>query len=316
MEMNKYVSEQLKVLSTLYEGEGDRYRAMAYGRAAKSVSQLPEPIQSLTNYRVIHGVGESIAGKITELVMTGSCQVLEKMKKKCPPLTITQFRSMHGIGPRGAVHIWKVYGVATLDDLGKAIEEGKVNDLELVKKFKVATAKTARLPLETMQKAVEPVLEKIREIDFVSKAEIAGSIRRQRPAIRDVDIVVGCSERNRLRVIAGLRQALPNAGKGEVKVRGEIRVAGHVRQIDVSVTSLSSWGACMMYLTGSKEHNVLMRVKAKQMGYTLNEYGIWKGEELVASKTEAEIYEALGLKYMEPSEREQWNMTGTERWES
>lgn len=306
MEMNEIVSKRLGELSWLYDTKDERYRAMAYGRASASVKRLQEPIEKLPDVTSIEGIGKSIKESIVEIMATGTCKRLETLKASSPPITVAEFEEMHGIGPKSAIQIWKQYGIGTMDALGKLIEEGKVDE-DLTKKYRDAQAEK-RVPLEAMLSALAPVLKKMKRVPQISRVEVAGSIRRGSARVKDADVVVCCKDEDRQKVFKAVQGTLGNPSDGSVKVGGEIQVDGWIRRVDVSITNDEAWGACLMYLTGSKEHNVLMRVLAKKTKMTLNEYGLFVKEtqELIAGATELDIYEALGVPYFEPKERESW----------
>ena len=311
MTANEQLSAKLKEVSFLYDASGDRYRAMAYGRAAKNVGNHPDRVSELSDPTVIVGVGPSISGTIKELVATGTCKRLEKLRNEeanKAPATVMEFEELNGVGPKTALWIWNTYHVGTLKALGALIKEGGVKD-KIVEAYE-QLKKVRRVPHAMMMRAVSPLLTAMGSVEGVQWVSVAGSLRRGKDRVRDVDVVVCCRDEDRATVIRGIRAVLENPGKGRVKVAGNIEVEGMLRHVDVSITNEEAWGACLLYLTGSKEHNVMMRSMAKEKGYTLNEYGLWRGDVCLASKTESSIYEALGMVYLKPEEREAWILRG------
>lgn len=306
--VNALVSSKLKALSFVYESQGDRYRAMAYARAAKTVATYKDAITKLADVRELPGVGDSIGEKIVEIVATGTCALLKKFEaeRNSVPASVEEMQAMKGVGPKTAIRLWKQYGVASMTELGNAIKDGKVTEPLVIEAFNEALVSVQRLPREDVVSAVAPLYDAIKAIEEVRNVEVAGSIRRGIPMVGDVDIVVCCTDANRPAVLAKLRELLTEPGQGKTKLAGQVLVKGLKRSVDISLTNEGSWGACLMYLTGSKEHNVMLRMFAKERGWLLNEYGLWYGEQKMAGATEAGIYEALGMSYLEPNEREGW----------
>lgn len=306
--VNALVSSKLKALSWVYESRGDRYRAMAYARAAKTVATYKEEITKLPDVRELPGVGDSIGEKIVEIVATGTCALLKKfeLERKNIPPGVDELQAMKGVGPKTAIRLWKTYEVTSMSSLGTAIKDGKVTEPLIIEAFNEAMVSVQRLPREDVVAAVDPLYSAIQAIPQVTHVEVAGSIRRGIPMVGDVDIVVCCRDEDRPAVLEKLRAMLTEPGHGKTKLAGQVIVKGLKRSIDISLTNEESWGACLMYLTGSKEHNVMLRMFAKERGWLLNEYGLWYGDKKMAGATEAGIYEALGMSYLEPKEREGW----------
>lgn len=308
IEINQTVSKKLRALSFAYETMGDRYRAMSFGRAATKVAAYDEAVDEMNDVKKIEGVGKSTEEVIKEVLATGTCMRLEKLKKVSAPPSISEFAKMRGVGPKGALRIFKVYGIETMKELGELIQQGEMPEGDIVVAYEEAAKRVERLSRAEVLEAALPLLKKTEQIPDVYRASLAGSLRRGVLWVKDVDIVICVDDDDREVVIESVRNVLGITGKGRVKLAGEISVGEHKRHVDVSLTSPETWGATLLYLTGSKDHNVLLRSVAKEKGFTLNEYGIWRGDECVVSKTEKEIYEVLGLSYMKPSEREVWRL--------
>lgn len=308
--LNAEVSAKLKALSLVYESKGDRWRAIAYAKAAKSVAGSKESIDKLEDPKTLTGVGPSIGEKIKEIVATGTCEVLRKFEaeRAAVPAGVDEFQVMKGVGPKTALRIWKTYDVKSMNELGALIEAGRMPEQFVVDSYREALTTVQRLPREDVVVAIAPLYEALQALPGVLKVEVAGSIRRQVPMVGDVDFVVCCEDVNRPAVIESVRELLTEPGHGKSKLAGSVSVNGVKRQVDVSLTNPSSWGACLMYLTGSKDHNVMLRQFAKTRGWLLNEYGLWDSEMKIAGETEDGIYRSLGMEYLEPPEREGWNV--------
>lgn len=309
---NTEIAKVLEEMSRLYSIEGDKARSIAYSKAASMVGQWPTELSTLASLPKIPGVGESIGEKLIEILETGTCKRLEKMRSTTdvPAKAVEEFTKLAGVGVKGAQEIWKKYKIETLEQMGDMIERCELKDPVLIKSFKDLAKKSDRVPWPMVRDVMEPLLTRLREVPGVLNVVPAGSYRRGRDTVRDVDIVVVCEDANRKQVMEAVRTSIQRPGGGEVKVSGEVDILGKPRHVDVSITNPGSFGACWMYLSGSKEHNVLVRSLAKKKGYTLNEYGLWKpmGDKnvLEAGKTEEEIYSALGLPFIPPELREEW----------
>jgi len=313
------VSKVLLELADYSEIEDDQpYRARAYRKAAQSIEATPEPIEGLWREKRLQdlpGVGENIEKKIDEILRTGKLTTLEKIKARIP-VDVSSLTKIEGIGPKTVELLYSQLRVKNIDDLEAAVKAGKLHDFRglgvksdatLLERIHAARSQSNRVLLAQAIVLSERIEKTLREIPGVSRFTFAGSFRRMRDTIGDFDIIIETDEP---------REAIQFFTKNEDEIR-EVLSAGDTKasvklqnnnfQVDVRVISKKSWGAALLYFTGSKAHNIELRTIAIKKGYRLNEYGLFQASDdsvLVAGSTEQEIYSALGMEYIEPELRE------------
>lgn len=319
--VNKELAEIFDELSAIYrfKGEKHRFRVVAYQKAANVLGQLSEDIR---NYMIddeleeIPGIGESIAEKIREYVKTGKIKKYEKLKKEIPADFI-DLLDVKGLGPQTLKTIWKELKIETREELIKALEDGRVEALE---GFKAKSVQNMLEGLKEQEKADERILlsEAIEIAEWITeqlssqpglvKAQVAGSIRRGRETIGDIDLLVSADPKKRDNIInffTGLDGVQKVIAKGETKVSVVINQAH--RQVDMRIINKEEWGAALLYFTGSKDHNIHLRKIAKDRDLKINEYGLFETngkEKRIAGETEESIYKKLGLSWIPPELRE------------
>ncbi|MDA4114645.1 MAG: DNA polymerase/3'-5' exonuclease PolX [Thaumarchaeota archaeon] len=306
---NKDVAELLEKLSLLSEASGeDRFKAIAYRRPANSIKNLSEDIDEIRKrgeLTQIQYVGEGIAKKIDEYLRTGKLEFLDRLEKKVPEGTV-ELMEVSGIGPRTAYKLSKEYGVKSIAQLRADLGAGKLTDalgetmakrlLESVEKMK--TGQSRMLLVEAIYLSRDLVGY------FTShglKVDVAGSLRRGRSTIGDLDIL--CTDKEGAELLVGF------PGVDRVIEKGPTRTSVFLKngvQVDVRVLGKEEYGAALLYFTGSKEHNIVLRNLSIEKGWKLNEYELSdvKTGKRIAGKTETEIYQKLGLAYIPPELRE------------
>jgi len=306
---NHDVAELLEKLSVLSEAAGeDRFKAIAYRRASTSVKNLSEDIEQVWKrgeLEQIQYVGEGIAKKIDEYLRTGRLEFMEKLEKKVPPGAV-ELMQVSGIGPRTAYKLSKDYGVRNVQQLKDGLVSGELTPavgaviakrlLESVDKMK---------PGQTRMLLVEAVyLAKDLEGYFSSKGvkvQPAGSLRRGKQTIGDLDLLSSDKRASKLLVdYPGVDRVIESGStKTSVFLKNGV-------QVDTRVIKKDEYGAALLYFTGSKEHNILLRSLSIEKGWKLNEYGLLetKTGRRLAGKTEKEVYLTLGLEYIPPELRE------------
>ncbi len=307
---------ELGKLTILDEGSPQSFRARAYENAVLELKGYRGDIAALTVKELVEldGVGKSTAQKIREYFDSGKIDKLEKLREKYPPEYV-QLSKIPGLGPKTLQLLRKELGVQNVDDLRKAIEAKAIRNLPRLgqkTEEKLASAieklgmtgKDQRVPIAEVMPVARQLVAALEAMPGVERARYCGSLRRLRETIADVDIVVAAA------APAGITDAvveLPMVrdiiGHGETKVSF---VTDKGLQVDVRVVEPGQFGAAIQYFTGSKQHNIELRQRAIDRGWTLNEYGLKDAEtgEVIAAETEESIYEALELAWVPEPMRE------------
>ncbi len=294
------------------------FKPQAYERAAAAVETLGESVGSVygrggsLELENIPGVGKGIAEKIQEYIKTGKVKEYEILRKKMP-VDIEELTSIEGVGPKMVRDLYKHLNVKTLADLEKVARAGKVRKLphfgvkteqNIMQGIDFVKRSKGRWLLGRMYPYVEDLIKKLEDSPIVKRAVSAGSIRRMKETVGDVDILVATDKSEKaVEYFLSLISYEKVWGKGSTKVSVRTREGF---DIDMRVLPEEVFGAGLQYFTGSKEHNVKLRTYAQSKGYKLNEYGLFRGEKRVACRTEKEVYETLGMAYIEPELREDW----------
>ena len=312
---NIEVAAILYEVADLLELKGVRFKPQAYRRAAQAIETLPEDIGMVAREErldEVPGVGRGIAGKIREIVETGSLAYLATLREELPE-GVQHLTRLEGIGPKKAIALSRVLGIRTVDDLEAAALAGRIRDLpgfgekteqNILASIRVSrTAKERRL-LGYILPVARDIERRLSSLSTVGQVSLAGSIRRRKETIGDVDILATST---RPREVMEVFATLP--GVERVLVRGTTKtsvVLGTGIQVDLRVVENVHFGAALQYFTGSKEHNIALRKLAIARNWRLNEYGLvdLASGRTVAGETEAEVYRALGLAWIEPELRE------------
>ncbi len=303
------------------------FKPRAYEKAADAIDGLEEELAviyktgGIKALEEIQGVGVSIAEKIEEFLKTGRIAYYEGLKKKAP-VDLSELAKVEGLGPKSIKRLYEKLGVKSLADLEKAADAGKIAALEgfgekseekILKGISFAKSSGGRFTLGFVMPEIRGVEERLRKLRGVEKIVVAGSVRRRKETVGDADMLVISKN---AKPIMDFFVAMPDvaaviahgATKSSVKLSSGINV-------DLRVVSEESYGAALNYFTGSKEHNVALRVIAAQKGWKLNEYGLFAGHrglqrgqtrtgKWIAGKTEEELYKKFGMDYIEPELRE------------
>ncbi len=310
---NRRVAQILYEVADLLELEGVEFKPRAYRRAAQAVESCPIPIEDLVREgRVteLPGVGKSIAEKIEEIVNTGKLRYHEELKRKLP-IDLHSLTQVEGVGPKIAKLLYEHLGVRNLDDLERAAREHRIRTVpglgpkveeKILRGLVEARRTEKRVLLGIALPLAENIRDKLRASGLFNAVEIAGSVRRGKETIGDIDIL-GISDRpeEAAEVFAGLPDVEEVLAKGPKKTSVKL---GDGLQVDLRIVPEESFGAALQYFTGSQAHNIRLRERAISRGFKLNEYGVFKGEERVAGRTEEEVYRVLGLAWIPPELRE------------
>lgn len=316
---NEEIAKILQEIAIYLEMDDVPFRPRAYEKSSEGVLSLDREVAEiyrdggLPALEKIPNVGVSIAGKIEEMLKTGKIKDHEALKKKIP-VNLGELRMVEGIGPKKIKILYQKLKIRNLKDLEAAVKAGKIRKLE---GFGEKSEENISKGLEFIKKSggrfvfgfIDPQIEEIRsnleKVKGVSKAIVAGSIRRRKDNIGDADILVISDKPE-----AAVDYFTSMPGVVNISARGDTKSAVKLSNglnVDLRVIPKESYGAALNYFTGSKDHNVALRELAIKKGWKLNEYGLFDGKKQIAGKTEEEIYKKLGLEYIEPELRE---MTG------
>lgn len=313
---NTEVAALLARIGELMEIKGEnRFRVHAYQDAARNITSLDEDVERLyreSRLDSIHGVGESIAAKIAEYLETGKSRYLTELEQAVP-VGAPVLSQVPGLGPKRARLIADRLRITSLSELIRAAESHRIQELpgmgrkseeQILREALRVSQRSKRLPLFVAWPLAERMADMLRACPAVEQVEPAGSIRRRKETIGDIDLLVAS---RRAGAVFDALARLPIVQ--EVLLRGptkcSVLTTAHL-QVDVRVVDPSTWGAALQYFTGSKAHNIHLRTLASAQGFKISEYGIFRTEssERLGGKTEADIYERLGLAWMPPEIRE------------
>jgi len=320
---NKAIAGILYETADLLEIDAaDSFRIRSYRNAAEAIEAQPQQIADLINepkkVLAIQGIGKGMLLNLQEIFKEGRLSVHAELLKKYRP-SMLDLLKVQGLGPKTIALIWSAYQVSDLEGVEKLAREGKIRELprmgekqeaKLLKAIEDYRRIAGRFLLDAAETQAEKIIEHLRHFPGVEKVTPAGSLRRGRETVGDLDILVTgkacCDDAERQKLIDHIIK-LP--GLMEIIARGENKVSFRVRggmQVDVRFLAPESFGAAMQYFTGSKAHNVALRQRALKMGFTLSEYSLSRldNEEVVAGKSEEDIYAKLKLDYIPPELRE------------
>jgi DNA polymerase (family 10) len=320
---NKTLAGIFHETADLMEVRGDDpFRVRSYRRAAEALESLPTPIAELVDdvkkLLEIPGIGKAMAGHIREVFTHGRLSLHAELLEKYRP-SMLELLKIQGLGPKTIALIWDAYQICDVAGVEKLAREGKIRELprmgekqeqKILKAIEQYRKISGRFLLDEADRTAEKLIDHLKGMSGVDKITPAGSLRRGRETVGDLDILVTghcCTDPQQREALSD--KILNFAGIQETIAKGENKVSFKLRtgmQVDVRMLPPDSFGAAMQYFTGSKNHNVSLRQRALKMGYTLNEYGLarLKDEKRVAGKTEEEIYEKLGLDFIPPEMRE------------
>lgn len=344
MSLNAALAEKLHEIAQMLELLGeDRFRINAHTRAARTIESLSEDIAELADDRdallALDGIGKKVADKVQEYVSTGDIAEHAELRSRVPA-GLLDLLKLQGLGPKTVHLLWKEKGVTDLSGLKAAIDDGSILDLPRMGEKTVENLREAvemaheagrRFAIGLAMPLAEWIVEQLSEVDGVKRVAYAGSLRRGRDTAGDVDILVTTDNpaavHEAFRSLRGVAKVLA-AGERKSSIRLKLNpdlgrwgrsegvgdLSGTI-QADLRVVPAESWGAALMYFTGSKEHNVRLRERAIRKGCTLNEYGLYKedgkegppqnrGVAPLAGASEEDVYQALSLPFIPPELRE------------
>jgi DNA polymerase (family 10) len=314
---NKGIADIFTEIADILEIQGENpFRVRSYRNAARTIADMGQSVQAMVkagqNLEELPGIGKSLQEKIEEIVSTGKCSFLEELRAKVPA-GLTELLKLEGLGPKKVKSLYDELGVDSVDRLEKAAQAGRLRDLagmglkteeKLLKSIETYRAGMGRFKLPVGYIYAQALLEYLKDAPGVKRLNPAGSFRRQKETIGDLDILAicgkGCEVMDRFSKYGEVAEVI---SQGETK--SSIRLECGL-QVDVRVLREESYGAALHYFTGSKAHNIAIRDRAKDLGLKVSEYGVFraKDEKRLGGANEEDVFKAVGLPFIPPELRE------------
>ena len=313
---NADIARVFEEIADLLEiGDANPFRVRAYRNAARVVGELQLDIAATIGRGMelpkLPGIGEDLAGKIHEIVATGHCALLDRLRTKMPP-AIAELLRIPGLGPKRVKALYRELDVQTLEQLYRAARDGRVRkvhgfgektEVNILRAVEARLSKARRFKLAVAAQYADAFADDLRQSRGVGNVVVAGSLRRMRETVGDIDILATSDASSDI-----IERFVRYGDVKEVLSQGDTRSSVLLKsgiQVDLRVVPRESYGAALHYLTGSKAHNIAIRRLAQERGLKLNEYGVFDGSRRVAGDTEESVFAAVGLPYIEPELREE-----------
>jgi len=303
-----------RIANLLEIEEANPFRVRAYRNAARTISSLSRNIADMVaageDLSILSGIGRDLAEKIGEIVRTGSLKQLEKLEKRVPA-ALNAVMDIPGLGPKRVAALHQQLGITSRSELKAAAEKQQIRGLDgfgpkteqsILEALQQPEAQRQRILLKEAEQRAEPLLAYLRGGKGIKKMAVAGSYRRRKETVGDLDILVSCKKDARV-----MERFTSYEDVRKVVSSGDTRSTVLLKsglQVDLRVLPAVGYGAGLHYFTGSKAHNIAVRKRGIQRGYKINEYGVFKNGKRVAGKTESEVYQKVGLTYIPPELRE------------
>ena len=314
---NKGIADIFTAIADILDIEGENpFRVRSYRNAARTIEDLSQSLESMVKTGMdlgeIPGIGKSIREKIEEIISTGKCHFLEELRVQVPA-GLTELLKLEGLGPKKVKVLYDQLGVDSVDRLEKAAQAGRLRNLagmglkteeKVLKSIEKYRAGVGRFKLSVGFIYAQAILEYLKEVPGVRRLDPAGSFRRRKETIGDLDILAicarGCQIMDRLAKYGEVAEII---AKGETKSSVRLQCG---LQVDVRVLEEESYGAALHYFTGSKAHNVAIRDRAKELGLKISEYGVFRSQDdkRISGTKEEDIFKAVGLPLIPPELRE------------
>lgn len=312
---NSDIAKILNKVADLLEIEGaNQFRVRAYRNAAMTIEQDSKNVANMVkggeDLTKLPGIGKDLAGKIKEIVETGSLEQLGKIEKRTSP-GLAELLEVSGLGPNRVRTIHSKLGISNLNELKRAAEEGKIKNLpgfgqkteqNILAELKRLSQEVGRIKLNVAEQVLEPLLDYLKSASGVKQVQVAGSYRCRKETVGDLDILVTAKKGASV-----IDQFTAYEDVEEVISKGKTRSTVILRsgmQVDLRVVPQVSYGAALLYFTGSKAHGVALRNIALDRGLKMNEYGLYRGQKRIGGKTEKQMYKMLELPFIPPELRE------------
>lgn len=311
---NHEIAALFERIANVLELKGENtFRINSYRKAARVIGDLTEDIEELAGagkLTDIPGIGEGTAEKIIEYINTGKMSKYDEVMKGVSEETVTLMQ-IPGLGPKTVAMLNRELDIVGLSDLEKALHEGKLKGLfgigdkkieNIIKGIELFKTSQQRISIGMAYPVVKKMIEGLRHNPLIKDIQAAGSLRRMKETIGDIDILVSGTEGTEIiRSFVNMRGVTQILAAGDTK--GSVRVEEGV-QVDLRVVREDEFGAALQYFTGSKEHNIHLREIAKKKGLKISEYGIFKGDKKIGGQREENVYKALGMDWIPPELRE------------
>ncbi|MCO5044844.1 MAG: DNA polymerase/3'-5' exonuclease PolX [Kiritimatiellae bacterium] len=312
---NADIAAAFDEIADLLEIKGENpFRVRAYRNASRTISDLGEPLHERVERGEdvvgIPGIGKDLSQKIGQMVITGRIAQLEELRASLPPGLLEMLR-LPGLGPKRVKILHDDLNVRDLTQLEKAAREGKIREIKgfgekteasILRGIEMRQVYAKRFRRSAVAPYADALVKHLRAVPGVKQLELAGSFRRARETIGDLDILVEAEDSAAVMdAFVAYDEVQQVLAKGETKASVVLRLG---LQVDLRVVPRESFGAALQYFTGSKEHNIAVRKLAQAKGLKVNEYGVMRGEESVAGRTEKDVYAAVGLAWPPPEIRE------------
>lgn len=290
------------------------FRVRAYRNASRYLQEMGKDIRTMVqrgeDLTILPGIGEDLANKIQEIVETGHCSVLDKLHKQLPS-TITELLKIPGLGPKRVKTLYQELDIHTMEQLQRAVRDhriqslagfGEKTEMRIADALAIYAGSASRFKLATAAQYAEPLIAWLRTISGVQQAIIAGSYRRAKETVGDIDILITATQNSPV-----MASFCSYDDITEVLSHGSTRSSVILKcklQVDARVVEHESYGAALHYFTGSKAHNIAIRRLGQERGLKINEYGVFKGQRRIAGETEESVYQSVGLPFIPPELRE------------
>ena len=312
---NAEIAQLFNRYATLLEIAGENpFRIRAYRNAARTIEGLPRDVSAMLgegfDLSDLPGIGDDLAHKISDIVATEKFAQLDSIKKKVPA-ALAELTAVPGLGPKRIKVLFDKLKVKSVDDLAAAVRAGRLDGLHgfgptikqaIIKAASERTTAPKRMLLSQAEHIAEPLVAWLKAVPGAKHVVLAGSYRRRRETVGDLDVLVTCAKG------APVIERFASYGEvAEILASGTTRASVRLKsglQVDLRVVPQKSFGAALLYFTGSKAHNIALRAMGLKHGLKVNEYGVFRKDTPVAGKTEAEVYAQFGLAYIEPELRE------------
>jgi DNA polymerase (family 10) len=320
---NREIADIFEKVAVMLEIKGENiHRVLSYRRAGETLREVPRNLETIAKeggLEEIPGIGETLAAKITEMLETGKLEFYEKLAAEVPAGVVDMVH-INGVGPKKAKLFWKELNITTVPDLEAAARSGKLRDLpgmgeksekKIIEGIEALARRSGRTPLGTALPAAQAILDYLMTLPGAIEGAIAGSIRRGRPTIGDVDLLIASDNPTPIMdAFVTMDQVARVLGHGPTKSSIELH---NGLQVDLRILEKAKWGTALNYFTGSQAHNIRVRELALKKGYSLNEWAFSPADKdgkiiedaaKIECATEAEVYATVGLPFIPPELRE------------